>query len=154
VTSSTTTASDRVLLDTDVFSFLLKGKGDNADRYRRHVNGKTVAVSFITIGEIYAGLFKKGVSQAALDEFEAKLHAGIVIIPYNLDICVAYGRLSLEKTAEGSDRTIAPNDRWIAACALHHRLPLVTNNARHFEGITGLTVITEPPPASSQRPLL
>ena len=66
----------------------------------------------------------------------------------------SYGRLSLEKTPKGSDRTIAPNDRWIAACALHHQLPLVTNNARHFEGITGLTVITEPGPDSTQRPLL
>jgi predicted nucleic acid-binding protein len=105
VTVTAATASDRVLLDTDVFSFLLKSKGDNAERYRKHVNGKIIAVSFITVGEIY---------------------------------------LSLEKTLEGTDRTIAPNDRWIAACALHHRLPLVTNNARHFGGITGLSVITEP----------
>jgi predicted nucleic acid-binding protein len=144
VTVTAATASDRVLLDTDVFSFLLKSKGDNAERYRKHVNGKIIAVSFITVGEIYSGLFKKGRSQAALDGFEARLHTGVVIIPYNIDICVAYGRLSLEKTLEGTDRTIAPNDRWIAACALHHRLPLVTNNARHFGGITGLSVITEP----------
>lgn len=25
-----------------------------------------------------------------------------------------------------------------------HRLPLVTHNARHFQGVPGLTVITEP----------
>lgn len=67
-----------------------------------------------------------------------------MIIPYNLDVCVAYGRLALEKTPAGSDRTIAANDRWIAACAIHHGLPLVTNNAQHFVGITGLAVITEP----------
>ena len=143
---------DRVLLDTDVFSYLLKGAGDNAERYRKHVAGRIVALSFVTVGEIYSGLFKKGASHAVFDRIEARLHAGVVIIPYNLDICIAYGRLSLEKTAEGSDRTIAPNDRWIAACALHHQLPLVTNNARHFEGISGLTVITEPA-RDSARPL-
>lgn len=47
------------MLDTDVFSYLLKGKGDNAERYRKHVIGRTVAISFITIGEIYSGLIKQ-----------------------------------------------------------------------------------------------
>jgi len=136
---------DRVLLDTDVFSCLLKGSGEYAERYRKHVIGKTVAVSFITIGEIYSGFIKRGVSQTRIEAFEARLHAGIVIVPYNLDICHAYGRLVLERTETGSHRVIAPNDRWIVACAIHHNLPLVTNNAAHFRGIQGLTVITESP---------
>lgn len=145
MTATPPARSDRVLLDTDVFSYLLKGTGDNAERYRKHVAGKTVAVSFVTIGEIYSGLFKRQVTQDRLTAFETKLHAGVVIIPYNLEICVAYGRLALEKTESGSHRVIAPNDRWIAACAIHHGIPLVTNNASHFLGIQGLTVITEAP---------
>lgn len=136
---------DRVLLDTDVFSYLLKGAGEHAERYRKHVTGKTVAVSFVTIGEIYSGFLKKGVGQARIEGFLARLHAGIVIVPYNLDICLAYGRLVLQRTESGSHRVIAPNDRWIAACAIHHNLPLVTNNASHFRAIDGLTVITEAP---------
>ena len=75
-----------------------------------------------------------------------------MIIPYNLEICIAYGRLAHEKTDAGSDRTIPANDRWIAACAIHHRLPLLTNNARHFRGITGLTVITEAPRPKLPKP--
>ena len=65
----------RVLLDTDVFSYLLKGSGESAERYRKHVVGKTVAVSFVTIGEIYSGFFKRGVGHARFEAFEAKLHA-------------------------------------------------------------------------------
>ena len=144
--------TDRVLLDTDVFSYLLKGSGESAERYRKYVIGKTVAVSFITIGEIYSGFFKRGVGSARFEAFEAKLHAGLVIIPYNLDICIEYGRLALEKTGTGGDRTIAANDRWIAACAIHHGLPLLTNNAAHFTGITGLTVITETPRPKPPKP--
>ena len=151
MTPTTSDEYDRVLLDTDVFSYLLKGTGDNAARYRRHVDGKTVAVSFITVGEIYGGFFKAGFGQAHFDALEAKLHAGIVVIPYNLDICVAYGRLAVEKTEQGSHRTIAVNNRWIAASAIHHRLPLVTNNAPHFTGIGGLTVITEPAPQTPKK---
>jgi predicted nucleic acid-binding protein len=143
MTTAAPARRDRVLLDTDVFSYLLKGSGENAERYRRHVVGKTVAISFVTIGEIYSGFFKRGVGRSRLEAFEATLHAGVVIVPYNLDICVAYERLAHAKTEQGSDRTIAPNDRWIAACAIHHALPLVTNNAAHFVGIPGLIVITE-----------
>lgn len=72
-----------------------------------------------------------------------------MIVPYNIDICLAYGRLALERTESGTHRVIAPNDRWIAACAIHHKLPLVTNNAAHFRGIAGLTLITE---AATLRP--
>jgi hypothetical protein len=51
----------------------------------------------------------------------------------------------LLKTADGSDRTIAANDKWIAACALRHAIPLVSNNRKHFENIPGLTLISETP---------
>ena len=34
-------------------------------------------------------------------------------------------------------------DAWIAAVALRNGMPLVTHNRRHFEGIPGLTVISE-----------
>ncbi len=33
------------------------------------------------------------------------------------------------------------NDLWIAACAVHYGLPLVTGNGRHFAGLPGLEVV-------------
>ena len=33
-------------------------------------------------------------------------------------------------------------DGWIVAAALRHDLPLLTHNARHYQGITGLTLVT------------
>jgi len=44
---------EAVLTDTDVFSYLMKPKDTRGDAYRPHVKGKTVAVSFITVGELY-----------------------------------------------------------------------------------------------------
>jgi predicted nucleic acid-binding protein len=38
---------------------------------------------------------------------------------------------------------LATLDAWIAATALRHGLRLVTHNRRHFEGITGLRIISE-----------
>lgn len=43
-----------VLVDTDVYSYLLNGKGP-IEAYRRHLQGKHLALSFITIGELYFG---------------------------------------------------------------------------------------------------
>ena len=39
--------------------------------------------------------------------------------------------------------SIQPNDAWIAACAVRHAVPLVTHNAKDFEGITSSDIITE-----------
>lgn len=40
-----------------------------------------------------------------------------------------------------SNQLIGANDHWIAASALAHGLPLVTNNASHFSRIPGLSVV-------------
>jgi predicted nucleic acid-binding protein len=43
--------NDFVLLDTDVVSFLFKNSG-NASRYRPLIEGKRVAISFVTVAEL------------------------------------------------------------------------------------------------------
>lgn len=40
----------------------------------------------------------------------------------------------------GASQLIGTNDLWIAAAALAHDMPLVTNNASHFNRIPGLSV--------------
>ena len=146
---------DAVLLDTDVFSYLLKDDA-RADPYRQHVRNRTVAVSFVTVGELLAGAEKKGWGPVKRQQLEMKLRA-VVIVPFDLEICRVYGRLSCMKTETGGDRTIAVNDRWIAACAIRHNLRLISNNRRHFEGIPDLTLISEAPvpkkPADRPLPL-
>ncbi len=115
-------------------------------RYERHVKQKTIAVSFVTVGELYFGAIKKGWSPRSMAELEQRLKAA-VIVPYDLEICRTYGRLRSElKTATGTDRVVGSNDLWIASCAVRHSLPLITNNRKHFEGIPGLTIISEAAP--------
>ena len=133
--------SGLVLLDTDVLSYLMRDKCDLSARYRHLLSDYEFAVTFVTVGEIYAGLYRLNLS-ARLASFETTLRQELLLIPFSLDVCRAYGRLAFERTAQGSHRMIADNDRWIAACAVHHGLPLVTHNVRHFRGVTGLTLMT------------
>lgn len=41
----------------------------------------------------------------------------------------------------GKNQLIGANDHWIAAAALAHAMPLVTNNSDHFSRIPGLLVV-------------
>jgi predicted nucleic acid-binding protein len=140
-----------VLVDTDVFSYLTSSNPKRAEPYKPHLEGHTIAISFITVGEQYAGYLKKIAkgewTQTHLDKLEARLRL-VAIIPYDIEICKTFGEIkaTLPKNLDGSERTMFPNDLWIAACAKRHSLQLVTNNGRHFNGIPGVSVITESQP--------
>jgi predicted nucleic acid-binding protein len=147
---------DAVLLDTDVFSYLLKRDDPRAEPYRPHVRGKTVAISFVTVGELFYGARKKNWGPVRIAELETRLRS-VVIVPFDLEICRVYAGISGLRTEAGGDRVIAANDRWIAACAIRHNLTLISNNRRHFDGIPNLTLISEAPaprkPAAQRLPL-
>jgi tRNA(fMet)-specific endonuclease VapC len=128
---------DAVLLDTDVFSYLTRDGHARGDAYRPHVLGKTIAVSFVTVGEVYFGAEKKNWGSRTLSGLLERLKA-VIVVPSDLEICREYGRLraSLEKAGI----IIPDNDLWIAACALRHSVPLISNNRRHFKRIAGLSL--------------
>jgi predicted nucleic acid-binding protein len=143
---------DAILLDTDVFSFLMKGTDTRAELYRPHVKGKTIALSFVTVGELFAWGVHKNWGAQKFADLEQRIKAAVVV-PYDLDLCRQFGRLKAERAKAG--REVPANDLWIAACAVRHSIPLVSHNSKHFREIPGLTLITEPePPKPSKNPKL
>jgi tRNA(fMet)-specific endonuclease VapC len=131
---------DAVLLDTDVFSYLNKQGDSRADLYRPHITGKTIALSFVTVGELYTWTVTRQWSSKRIAELEQRLKAA-VIVPYDLELCKVYARLRAALQAKGAG--VAANDLWIASCAIRHSLPLITHNHKHFAAIPGLRVISE-----------
>ena len=129
----------KIILDTNIVSYLMKG-GPLAEAYAPHVQGQLLAIAFITVGEMYFGAENRNWGEKKRQELETTLR-NFVVIPYDHEIARCYGRLVAERKRNG--RPIAPNDAWIAACAARHAVPLVTHNAKDFEGITSLKVITE-----------
>jgi len=65
---------DAVLLDTDVFSYLLRTGDERGKVYQKHVEGKTLAISFVTVGELFAGAYKRW-GQKRIAGLEARLKA-------------------------------------------------------------------------------
>ena len=129
----------KIVLDTCVVSYLMKG-GKLAEAYAPHLQGHLLAISFITVGELYYGAENARWGPKKRRELETALR-NFVVIPYDHEIARCYGRLVARRKMSG--RTIGPNDAWIAACAVRHGVPLVTHNAKDFEGIASLDILTE-----------
>ncbi|MGH9782874.1 MAG: PIN domain-containing protein, partial [Terriglobia bacterium] len=45
------------ILDTNIVSYLMRNHS-LAQKYRRHLEGHTLAISFMTVGELYEGAFR------------------------------------------------------------------------------------------------
>ena len=135
----TATQHEAVLIDTDVFSFLMSG-GSYAALYRPHVEGKLIAISFITVGELYFGAKRRAWGERKVADLKDRLRA-VAIVPYDVDVCLAYAEIKAACEAKGT--SVADNDLWIAACAIRHSIPLVSNNYKHFKVIPGLILKSE-----------
>jgi len=129
-----------MLLDTNIVSYIYKGDS-RAAAYQRHLLGLQWFVSFMTLAEIYRWPFAQNWAEPRRLALEQFAHSRFVVLPFNQGLARTWAELT-GRTMRGQPMSLA--DSWIAATALHHRLPLVTHNARHFEGVPGLTVITEP----------
>jgi predicted nucleic acid-binding protein len=127
-----------LLLDTNVVSYLLKGDTRAAD-YARLLVGNRLAISFMTVAELFEWAAVRRWRQPRLQQLEQAL-ASYVVIPADIALCRAWGRLRAQQRFAGA--TIAPQDAWIAATALHHALPLITHNPSDFQHIGGLDVRT------------
>jgi len=129
------------MLDTNVVSFLMQG-GARAEAYRPHVEGHALGVSFVTLGEMYYSAEKARWGARKRAQLDAHLH-NFTLIAFDRLIARNYGKIRAERRRQG--RIIAPNDAWIAACAVRHNIPLITDD-RGFRDIPQLQIITEQAP--------
>ncbi len=124
------------LVDTDWVAPFLKGRPE-AVQLLTALSADGLAISLITYGEIYEGIYygrNPTVAEAGFREFLR----GVRILPLTRPITRRYARIRGDLRARGL--LIGDGDLLIAATALHHGLTLVTGNVRHFERIPGLTI--------------
>ena len=125
-----------VLLDTNVVSYLFKGD-TGAVAYAPLLHGNRLAISFMTVAELFEWAAIRNWGQRRLAQLEQTLVA-YTVIPVDVELCCLWGTLRAQQQAAG--RTIAARDAWIAATALRHGLPLVTHNPSDFQHIPKLEI--------------
>lgn len=115
-------------------SYLTKERDTRGALYRPHLEGRLLAVSFMTLAELHqwaeVNKWKKPRRQKLAEHV-----ARYTVFHSTPGICQRWARLRAEAKAAG--RTIPPSDAWIAATALVFRLPVVTHNSvtsRAFRG--------------------
>lgn len=127
---------NRALLDTDIFSEILKGIDQRvvlqASAYRVLFGHYTI--SAITVTEIIKG-FHKLKREDRIQQFLSGLQS-VEVLTLDPKSAELAGRIyaDLERTGQPIGRA----DPMIAAIALHHNLTLITGNQIHFKRIQAL----------------
>ncbi len=124
------------LIDTDWVIDHLNGVTD-ATRRLKELQPRGLGLSVVSAAELWEGAFfsrEPERSQEALDTFLL----GVDVLGLDEEICKRFGQLRGSMRKRG--QTIGDFDLLIAATALRHRLTLLTNNRKHFEGIAGLEI--------------
>lgn len=134
--------TDRLVIDTDVVSFLLKGD-TRARLYQPHLTGRQLVVSFMTVAELYRWSQERNWGANKVSALEEHLHK-FIVCPVDPNLCKTWGRIMAQGKKSG--KVIATADAWIAATALAYEIPLVSHNGKHYSGVEKLTEICEPEP--------
>ena len=127
----------RYMLDTNICIYIIKGQSKSVLENLRTKIDLGIAISAITLAELECGVAmseRKEKNSVALTQFLAFID----VLPFEEKAAAEYGILRSDLRKKGTP--IGPMDELIAAHAKSANLILVTNNAREFERVDGLTI--------------
>jgi predicted nucleic acid-binding protein len=100
------------------------------------------AVSVVTVAELTAGVLAAGDAETAARRLTTlgRIDA-MTALPIDLEVAGQWARLRAVLAESG--RRMGPNDLWIAATAVVHAVPVVTQDDDFLplDGVAGVTVI-------------
>ena len=128
------------LIDSDVVVEYLRARPSTLTLIQA-LNPSGLAVSLITYGEVYEGIYF-GHNPPAQEQAFVDFLAGVTILPLDEPIMRQYARLRGQLRRAGT--LIGDADTLIAATALYHNLTLVTGNVQHFNRVPGLVLLASP----------
>jgi len=126
----------RLLIDTNIYSYALKGDGDVVNVLRK---AEEIGFSVISIGELLSGFKGGGREQKNREELETFLDSPrVVVYSVNEDTSEFYAEILHNLRKIG--KPVPTNDIWIAAVAFQNGLKLFTKDT-HFKTIAGLSLL-------------
>ena len=126
----------RVLIDTNIYSELLRGNRSVANLLKKP---DIVAFSVISIAELLSGFKNGGREKENLEELDQFIYSPRVVI-YDIDSETSEFYAKIYDELKRSGDPIPTNDLWIAALALQHGTKLFTMD-KHFRKVRGLFLI-------------
>jgi tRNA(fMet)-specific endonuclease VapC len=125
------------MLDTDTVSYFIKGNTPAIDAQVAAVSPKRLCISAVTLGELLYGLkLKDGARRLAqlVDQFLLRVQC----LPWDEAAATHFASIAADLHKAGTP--IGSMDAMIAGHAMASGAVLVTNNARRFSRVAGLTV--------------
>lgn len=131
-------ATTRLVVDTDVASFIFKWHPEFAPRYVNIVRGCELILSFMTLAEMRQGALDANWGPRKCAVLESYL-ADFAVLHSDSLLCSTWAAVRNESRQKG--HPIASADAWIAA-TLVLSAPLVTNNPKDYRQLDNLHLIS------------
>ena len=132
-------ATARLVVDTDVASFIFKWHLDFAPSDVGIVRGAELVVSFMTLAEMRQGALDAKWGPRKRDVLETYL-ADFSVLHSDSALCLTWAAVRNESVRKG--RRMSSADAWIAATALVLSAPLVTNNPKDYRHLDKLQIVS------------
>ncbi|MGB7760454.1 MAG: PIN domain-containing protein [Bryobacteraceae bacterium] len=139
--TSPPTATARLVVDTDVASFVFKWHPEFAPLYIDMIRGSELVVSFMTVAEMRQGALGANWGPRRCEVLEAYL-ADFSVLHSDTLLCSTWAAVRNQSARKG--RQISSADAWIAATALVLSAPLVTNNPKDYRHLDNLQLVSAP----------
>ena len=126
-----------VLIDTSVLVDAERGGSALAQ-----VDDEEHLISVISVSELLHGLHRAidDAVRVRREAFVEQALGGMAPVPITINVARVHAMIWANLEAAGEK--IGTHDLWIAATALAYGLAVVTRNARDFERVPGLSVLT------------
>lgn len=121
------------LLDTDICSAHMRRPAKLAHRFIQYTN--QIAISTVTLAELYAGAYKHSQTNRLL-VLIADLLQEVHLIDFDAACAEKFGHVRGTLLQQGI--SVPTTDLMIASAALVHNLTLATHNTADFQNIPGL----------------
>jgi tRNA(fMet)-specific endonuclease VapC len=123
------------LLDTDICSAHMRRPAGLAHRFIQYGGG--IAISSVSLAELYAGAYKRPPATRLL-ALISDLLRDVAVLDFDSACAEQFGRVRGALLQQGVH--VATPDLMIASVALVHNLTLVTHNTADFLNVPGLRI--------------
>ena len=100
---------------------------------------KGIGISVVSMGELYEGVYRASDPKRSEEALQLVL-SEIDVVNIDDEVCRIFGQERGRLRA--ANALIGDTDLWIGATAIRHSLTVLTNNARHFSQIQGLSIVS------------